>query len=230
MKKILASVLLGGAVTLGAPAQADIDPFALYGDGIDFEVLRNGDPVGTHTVRFAERTDGLRVISRMDIAINFLFFEAYSYTYNSVADWRDGRLRTLDVQVDDNGDIYQVTGQKTEDLQNLVLAGPDGETTVPVGLFPTNHWNVGVLGSTQVINTLTGKVDSVQIINKGQVEVETEQGVIEATHYAYTGDLQTEVWYTADGRWIKMRFETEDGSVIDYRCKRCGLTAAYAGS
>ena len=51
--------------------------------------------------------------------------------------------------------------------------------------------------------------------------VATERGGIPATHHAYTGDLSTEVWYDDAGRWVKMRFEAQDGSTIDYVCRRC---------
>ena len=42
-----------------------------------------------------------------------------------------------------------------------------------------------------------------------------------ATRYAYTGDLDNEVWYDDVGRWVKMRFKGRDGSTIDYVCRRC---------
>jgi len=51
--------------------------------------------------------------------------------------------------------------------------------------------------------------------------VETERGDVFATHYVYSGELDTEVWYDDEGRWVKMRFKGRDGSTIEYVCRRC---------
>ena len=88
-------------------------------------------------------------------------------------------------------------------------------------LFPTNHWNAGVLGQTRVLNTLTGKINNVSILSKGIETVSTENGPIKATRYVYSGDLDNEVWYDDLGRWVKMRFKASDGSTINYVCKSC---------
>jgi len=40
--------------------------------------------------------------------------------------------------------------------------------------------------------------------------------VITAEHYQYDDDIKANVWYDNDGRWLKMKFVGEDGSVIQY--------------
>ena len=82
---------------------------------------------------------------------------------------------------------------------------------IPAPILPTDHWNAAVLGNTRVLNTLTGIVNDVRINKLGRTEVATEVGQVSATHYAYTGDLQTEVWYDDAGSWVKMRFKGNDG-------------------
>ena len=72
-----------------------------------------------------------------------------------------------------------------------------------------------------MLNTLTGQINNVNIKLLGNDDVITENGKIKANYYRYTGDLNTEVWYDADSRWVKMRFEGKDGSKIEYRCIRC---------
>ena len=49
---------------------------------------------------------------------------------------------------------------------------------------------------------------------------------IDATLYRYTGDLDTEVWYDDEGRWVRMRFKAKDGSVITYQCEVCRPSGA----
>ena len=92
---------------------------------------------------------------------------------------------------------------------------------VKSNLFPTNHWNSLVLGQNQVLNTITGLVNEVSIRDDGLEEVSTERGMINATKYSYTGQLETTVWYDQRGRWVKMEFSGKDGSTITYKCKKC---------
>jgi hypothetical protein len=44
---------------------------------------------------------------------------------------------------------------------------------------------------------------------------------VEATHYKYEGEIQNDVWYDAEGRWVRMKFLGDDGSAIEFRCRKC---------
>ena len=57
------------------------------------------------------------------------------------------------------------------------------------------------------------------IVEKGYEMVETGQGKVKAMRYAYTGDLETEIWYDEKKRWVGMEFVGSDGSHIKYLCK-----------
>lgn len=195
------------------------DPVRLYDGEILFDVHRDGDPAGTHSVRFERNPEGLRVASRFELSINFLFFRAYRFDYRSEALWQDGNLVSIVAEVDDNGDRFRFDARR--EGKHLAVRTPERADFLLFPVFPTNHWNAEVLSRKRVLNTLTGLVNEVDIVSKGQERVETENGAVKATWYAYTGGLQTEVWYDAEGRWVKMRFEGRDGSSIDYICRRC---------
>jgi hypothetical protein len=64
-------------------------------------------------------------------------------------------------------------------------------------------------------------LNKVLIIAQGSEIIPTENGLIKAKRYTYSGDLNNEVWYDNEGRWVKMRFKASDGSIIDYVCKLC---------
>jgi hypothetical protein len=105
--------------------------------------------------------------------------------------------------------------------KDMSIRSSAGTTEFQGRLFPTNHWNSNVLHERRVLNTLTGQINKVRIEARQRERVTTERGEIEATRYAYTGELQTEVWYDDMGRWVKMRFAGRDGTPIDYVCQRC---------
>ena len=211
--------VLSGAPNAHATENPIIDPLALYGNEIVFDVWREGEKVGNHTVRFRSDDGDIVVDTAFDLEISFLFLTAYEYRYRSNARWREGKLSELHATTDDNGEASEVRVSRRHD--GLVVEGDESIQLTAANTFPTNHWNPGVLGADTVINTISGRVNGVRILPKGQEAIDTPHGTIEATRFAYTGDLKTEVWYDDQGRWVKMRFEAKDGSVIEYRCQIC---------
>lgn len=204
---------------------ADRDPLSLYGDEMLFSVLREGKPIGSHRVSFGREGESLVVDSRFEAEVKVMFITAFEYLYRSRSVWRDGCMVKLQATTDDNGERSRVTARLADG--RLMIDGPSGETHGLPGLFPTDHWHAGVLGSDQVLNTITGRVASVDILDMGEAAIRAEDGrIVSARHYVYSGDLHTEVWYDASGRWVKMRFRAEDGSRIEYVCRKCGLEIA----
>ena len=216
---ILVNAILVKSVGTGIAATGDTDPLALYGDEIVFDVLRKGENVGTHTVRFDRKGRALFVESRFELAIKILFIPVYSFSYLSTARWRDDTIEFLDVDVDDNGELFYLKAWREEDATEI--RSSNGQGRISGQIFPTNHWNADVLRASKVLNTLTGKMNNVRIEARGQEYVPTEGGDVKAMRYAYTGELETEVWYDQEDRWVKMRFVGKDGVSIDYVCRKC---------
>ncbi len=215
--------------TVGSPAVASAESltskaFSLYGDRISFDVYRNDKRVGFHEVTFRAEGDQLVVDSTFELSLRFLGLFSYNYSYKSTEAWQDGHLQSLRAEIDDNGDSSTVVA--TPSGEGLQLTGPESQEIIPKGLFPTTHWNAGVIGSTQVINTITGQLNDVEMVDKGLNTIQTGNTTRPATHFAYQGELNTEVWYDGDGRWVKMRFPGKDGVMIEYRCQLCGQTSS----
>lgn len=214
---------LAGVAGWAGPAAArcsDVDPIALYGPEARYEVRRNGSPIGSHRLTF-RRHDGVLVINaQFSISITFLGFPVYRYDYRSEEIWKDGCMRSVEAWIDDDGKRWTVTGREKGD--ELRVSGPSGNFVIERPVFPTNHWNAEVVRTNAVFNTLTGRLNEVNIKRVGDETVPTGTGPRKATHYRFTGELETNVWYDAAGRWVKMRFQGKDGSPIEYICQRCG--------
>ena len=200
-------------------ASIDINPFELYGGEIIFDVVREGKRVGTHAVGFQGVPNDLFVTSKFNLKIDILFINAYSFEYSSKANWKDGILHDLSVLVDDNGEKLSLEAKKRSNY--LTVSNDQESFQIPLPIYPTNHWNAGVLGQKKVLNTLTGELNNVEIIEKGYEMIETGQGKVKAMRYAYTGDLETEIWYDDKKRWVGMEFVGSDGSLIKYLCQKC---------
>ncbi|WP_051341198.1 DUF6134 family protein [Azospirillum halopraeferens] len=201
----LIGALLAAAVTALAAAPAGaFDPVAAYGGDLVFDITRNGAAVGEHRVTFEPAGGELRVRARSDIAVSLLGITLYRFRYESQSVWTGGRLARLHADTDDDGRVTRVRH-------------PGGD-----GLFPTDHWHPGVIGSTAVLNTITGAVNRVTMTREGEDAVPAPEGRRPAARYAYRGELEATVWYDDAGRWVGLRFAARDGSTIDYVCRRCG--------
>jgi len=223
--KMIALVLILTVLPLQAAGNdrpANIDPFKLYPNGLTFDVLRNGDIVGQHTVRFGREMNGtVRVFSSMKLDVSLLFVTVYSYAYTSEGVWRDGVLASLTATQDDDGTVSSVSVETS--ASGLQITGPNGSQISNGPLFPTNHWHPGVIGSTRVIDTLTGEVADVSITDAGLETISAQGREIAARKFVYAGDIETTVWYDEAGRWTGMMFKAKGGSEITYRCKECGI-------
>lgn len=212
-------IVLCALAAFAAPAQAQADPLARYGEQIRFEIHRKGKSVGWHTVSFERAGDALRTRSTVHIAVDFLFFTAFRYRYESDATWRQGQFERAEVKIEDNGKPLLLRVMR--EGERALVSGTSGAFSMDASTHMTEHWNAAVLDQRQVLNTLTGKLNEVDIQRGRRELVDTERGPVPASVYHYTGDLKIDVWYDDEGRWVKMRFKGRDGSPIEYVCRRC---------
>lgn len=183
---------------------------------VTFTVERKGSEIGTYTARFSRTSSGLKVTSRMNLKMRLLGLPVYSYRYTAEEVWKNNQLQALDVSVNDNGKRSSVKGART----GGAFAWNNGQRNYSVNgnIFPSNHWNANVLNQRRVLNTLTGKVNTVSIRRAGSERLNCSFGTVTATRYVYSGQLKTEAWYTSSGRWVGLRFDAQDGSTIMFKC------------
>lgn len=205
---------------LSLPARADVSALDIYGDELRFDVVRNGETIGTHVSRFEADRGVLIVSSQMEMKITFLAIPVYSFEYQSRGVWKDGALSQLSISARDGMEKIAIRADPVPG--GLGITGPSGRVDVPGTIMPTNHWNAGVINEKQVLNTLTGNINKVTIMGRGPERLPVLGGYIMANRYDYSGDLtDTSVWYDDSGRWAGLQFKARDGSLITYRCASC---------
>ena len=186
----------------------------------EYQILREGVPVGSHQVLVESHGEQTRVASRSLIEIGLFGLTFYRFSYQSEEEWDAQGLRRLLVSVDDDGEHLEIDGGREGDRFHWSMNNEDPKThEMPV--FPTNHWNPAVLSQTRVLNTLTGGMNRVYIRPHREAVPPSDRDLGEVEKYRYSGDLELDSWYDTSGRWIGMRFEGRDGSSIEYRCRNC---------
>lgn len=216
------SVLLGLCIVLpaGLAAPQPVGGASVRQETYEYEILRKGRPVGSHQVQVQHHDGHTRVVCRSHIKIGLLGLTFYRFRYESEEEWDDQGLRRLLVRVDDDGERLEIDGHRSGDRFGWTINDADSKShEMPV--YPTNHWNPTVLSQTRVLNTLTGSINRVSIHPPQEETLIGNQALAAVKKYHYSGELRLESWYGIDGRWMGMRFEGRDGSIIEYRCRNC---------
>ena len=213
----LALCSAAGTAAADSPPPA-VYPFRLYGNQITFDVERDGDVVGRYTIDFTRTDQGVLAEARADIDVSLLFVPVYTLRYHARELWSGGELQSIEAFTNDDGDLVHL--QATRDSDGLQVQTNNGAYETPA-VLPINHWNAALLQGGPLLNCMTGEVDEVQVFDQGLDTVSTRNGSLRARHYLYSGDLNGEIWYDEDGRWVRLRFRANDGSMIDYICRKC---------
>lgn len=194
----------------GAAAPAATVP----GQGaLHFGVFRDGEPVGTHDIVFADA--GARVDIRTRVAVKLAFITVYRFEHDGHEAWNGDDLMALDSTTNDDGTRHRLSVKGGH--ASLSVTG-DGKTqTVPAPIVPASLWRDDIVRSARILNTLDGRVMEVAVADMGADTVEAAGRSVPAHHYAMTGGLQRELWYDATGVLVKVRFQAKDGSSVEYR-------------
>lgn len=181
---------------------------------LEFTVLRDGDPIGTHSIeidREAGRTD---VDIRTDVAVKLAFVTVYNFNHEGHETWREGRLVAYESKTDDDGTDKSLRARATGG--RLVVDGSAAKYEAEPAIVPASLWNPQTVSQSRLLNTLDGSEMAVKVTDAGEETVQVRGEPVKARHYAIEGELNREVWYDAGGTLVKVRFSADDGSDIQY--------------
>jgi hypothetical protein len=167
----------------------------------DFQIICNGNPVGTHKV-VVEEHDGFTDVSiAIDLSVSLAGLELYRYHHVSHEEWDHGRLFSLESKTNDDGTELHLSVRRREDGQ-LDVDGSDGVKIVSSDIIPTSYWNPEMIRRHEVLDSQSGKILKVTVtpLFEGR--------------YKMTGDLRLQLDYP-QGRWNGVHF-SYIGADIDY--------------
>ncbi len=205
-----------------------------YAPSHTFMAYRNGQKIGTHALAFAEAGGQRTVTTTIDFAVRALGFVVYRYRHSCTETWSGGALGALSSRTDDDGTPSIVEARAGGDgltvrrrtAKGVVKAGSSIDEAMqqddwtsdmlPAGLLPSTHWNVEQVRRNALLNSQTGTIAKVSVAAGAGESVRTATGSLQATRYAYAGDIRMNQWFDDRGRWVKSAFQVFDGSTIEY--------------
>jgi hypothetical protein len=203
-------------------SSAAAHPFSeLYGDRIEFKVLRNGQPVGYYLTEFRDiSATEWQVDVSMELSFKVFKLLPYHYVYRAQERWQDGALTGFSNTITKNDKTQRAHWM----LQNgqLIPTTQSKASPLPSQVLTTHHYNIDALSQPELLNTLTGQLSAIAPTKPTKAQIQTQQGAISAQHFLYQGDLNdTEVWYTPEGQWVKLAFSDPSGAWIEFECIQC---------
>ena len=208
--RLFAAAALTPLLALPLPTRAAAAPANL-----SFRALRNGSPIGMHTVGFRQDGERLVVTTRIDILVKVLLFTAFHLRHEAEEVWQGGRLVALRSTTDDNGTKLQVSG--TAVAGGFRVIGEEGPFLAPAHLLTSNMlWDTRMLGVDRLIDVQHGGVIGLAVKPLGPALVDTPRGQVRANrHHLITPHYTGTLFHDASGRWIKALIEAK-GEIVEY--------------
>lgn len=207
---LAAFVGLGAGLLSTAPeAQAARSPGRL-----EFQVTRNGEPFGAHTITVSEQDGALVVRNSVSLRAGLGPVTVFRYQQSCTEAWRGGALESIDCSTLKDGRRTAVRGAR--EGEQLRITGLGGERTFPATIAPTSWWTRTAMRGGVLLDTETGQEMRVRVTRLGRETVTVGGRPIAADRYRVEGTLAVDLWYDDQGRWVRCAF-TARGQRIEYQ-------------
>lgn len=203
---LLLAAALPWAALAGMPASVE---------SYDFQVLRNGTPIGHH--RVTVHSEGQRSEVAVDIELRVKaagFLTLYRYLHQSREIWEGDRLVSLQSTTDNDGRQEYLQAQATAD--GLRVDGSRYSGMLPADTMPTSYWRRDFVQRATIMDSQNGRPLNLNILPQQYELASAARDEVPAQRYDLSGNVELKLWYDRDGRWVKTAFTARDGSRIEY--------------
>jgi hypothetical protein len=170
-------------------------------------MLRNGEPIGTHTVAVERRGPETIAVSDVAVAPRVLGVVVYRYEHRYAEVTSQGRFLRVESRLNRNGRVVEVRAEARPDA--VMVEGPGGTVRMPPDAAPLSWWEPQRFGHAPLFGTSTG-----QEMRVAFARMRLPNGGGERVRV--TGELEVELLYDAAGVWSGFSTTGEDGSAITY--------------
>ena len=210
VKYLVAGIL---AAVMAAPSLPAAEAEAVT--TLNFAVMRNGDQIGTSTLRL--RHSGRETVAEIatHIRVTIGFLTVYRFDQTETEHWADGKLVALNSMTDDNGTLHRVKAARSGAALAVEANGKLSE--VDPAVVPVSLWNASLLSQTMALNPQDGSMTPVSVIDHGEEQLVLQGRPTTARHYSIKTSFPQDVWYDQHHRLVQVELRGSDGSRIQYR-------------
>jgi hypothetical protein len=181
---------------------------------LEFEVFRNGQPFGRHTVTVSSQNGGYDVRSQAALRVGAGPLTLFRYDQSCDETWRAGALTRLSCATLREGRRTLVRAEAAGD--GLRVSGARGELNLPRDIWPTSWWTKPPVGAENLLNTEIGANAPMRVTRIGEETIDVGGQRIRAERIRVQGSLTADLWYDERGRWVGCAF-TARGQRVTYR-------------
>jgi hypothetical protein len=185
-----------------------------YAETIAFQVLRNGNQIGTHTMAFDRDADEVKVIIAIDITFKLAFITLYRFAHEGHELWRHDRLVSMDTRTNDDGTKHVISLRAEGETYRISV---DGRDVVVPRMSLGSLWRADYPADGTMLDTVDGSLLKVRSRIIGEEKIPTASGEVSARHFEIRGDLVRDIWFDSAGALLRLLFPADDGSQIEYR-------------
>ena len=218
IKHTLAAALLGISTAHASdPAPetllAALPPPSQASQELTFDVLMDGSRIGTHAVTLWNMGDTTYVDIDIALKVGLGPIVFYRYEQKNRAVWKEGALLSFVSDTNDDGDRFAVVAKRED--RGLSVAVNESDPALRADWFPTTYWDKRTVYQDRLLATRDGEVLDVETKSAGFETVEIKGVPVRAEKFEMRGDLNVDLWYDENDRWVKLAFDYR-GNRFDY--------------
>lgn len=180
-----------------------------------FDILRDGDKIGTNTIDIQRQDGTTKVDIATKISVVVMFLEAYRYEHTCTESWKGGQLVAFKSKTNDNGTKHVIDVAANPDKVNMEVDGK--HVDAPKSLYPASLWSRDVINHGELFEPANGKKLAIKVKDLGD-ETVTVSGIEHRTrHFKLsakgTSEFDRDVWFDGD-LLVRMKLAGSDGSTI----------------
>ena len=192
---------------------AALPPQAQASEQLAFDVLMDGSKIGRHVVTLWNKDDKTYVDVDIALKVGLGPIVFYRYEQRNRALWQNGELLSFISNTDDDGDEFAVQASRDDGALSVAVNGTDGVAVSD--WFPTTYWNKRTVSQDRLLATRDGEVLAVATKFVGTETIQVRGNAVEAEKFEMRGDLNIDLWYDVNDRWVKLAFDYR-GNRFDY--------------
>lgn len=178
-----------------------------------YSIYRNDEKIGHYHFDVREKAEKKHVSVKMNIEASLLFLPVYGARHERTEIWHNDRLLELKGSSNYNDQLYDVS-LEAESGQKYKLSVNGEEEELEAFVMTLTPWLI-VGWEEAVLLTEKGKTKTVKTNLEGLELIGPEDKQQKAFHYALSGDITRDLWYSSQGRLLKLSYE-KDGAVIRF--------------